>query len=312
MNQEMNQQLEEARQGIFRYNKLNSTLEALHVQQKELQERVSTLKKAMDEEMEDVERLEQQGIVSLFYTVLGKLGERVDKEQQEALAARLKYEQASGELEQLNGQIEIAEKERRQYRDCQKMYDDLFEKKKEHMLNSHSQTGEEIMMLQEQLRISDNNRKELEEAISAGKDVLRHIEEALNSLNSAEGWGTWDLLGGGLLTDVMKHSHIDDAKEQAKQIQRKLSRFRTELADVRIQNEIHFETDGFGKFADFFFDGLIADWCMQSRISESAESIKAVKGQVNTVMHKLEGMTRTEAARYGELQRRMTELIIQA
>lgn len=180
------------------------------------------------------------------------------------------------------------------------------------MLTSNSQTAEELLLLQERIRVSDNNRKEIEEAINAGQEVLRHIEQALKSLDSAEGWGTWDLLGGGLISDMMKHSHIDDAKEEADVIQRKLSLFRTELADVRIQNEIHFETDGFGKFADFFFDGLIADWCMQSKITDSLDSIENVKRQVDNVMTKLRSMAKMEEAKRRELQRKMNELIIRA
>ncbi len=312
MYQEINQQLETAQQQIFRRKKLNAMLEELHGRQKELADRVQELKNTMEEELEDVERLEKQSVVHLFYSVLGKLGDQVDKEQKEALAAKLKYEQAAGELEQLNGQVELLEEEFLQYKDCQRVYDRLYEKKKEHMLTSHSKTAEELMLLQEQFRVSENNRKEIEEAMNAGQDVLRHIEQALKSLDSAEGWGTWDLLGGGLISDMVKHSHIDEAKAEADLIQRKLSQFRTELADVRIQNEIHFETDGFGKFADFFFDGLIADWCMQSRITESAGSIENVRRQVNGVLAKLSSMAGIESARREEIQRKMNELIIRA
>jgi hypothetical protein len=152
----------------------------------------------------------------------------------------------------------------------------------------------------------------MEEAIQAGNDVLRHIDSALGSLDSAQGWGTWDLMGGGLMSDLMKHSHIDEAQEEAIQIQLKLSQFRTELADVRIQNEIHFETDGFGKFADFFFDGLIADWCMQSRITDSMSSIDNVKQQVEGVLSKLSGMKSMEDAHQKEIQGEINRMIINA
>ncbi len=312
MYQEINQQLEIVQEQVFRRKKLSVMLEELRGRRKELESRIQELRITMEEELEDVERLEKQSIVHLFYSVLGKMGERVEKEQREALAAKLKYEQAAGELEQLNGRIRLLEEELFQYKDCQREYDSLYEKKKEHMLRSHSQTAEELMLMQEQYKVSDNNQKEIEEAIRAGQEVLGHIERALGSLDSAKGWGTWDLLGGGLLSDMMKHSHIDDAKEEADVIQRKLSLFRTELADVRIQNEIHFETDGFGKFADFFFDGLIADWCMQSKITDSLDSIENVKRQVDNVMTKLRSMAKMEEAKRRELQRKMNELIIRA
>ena len=45
--------------------------------------------------------------------------------------------------------------------------------------------------------------------------MLDSLDSVLSSLESAEGWGTWDLLGGGLISDLAKHSHIDDAKVEA-------------------------------------------------------------------------------------------------
>ena len=312
MYQEMNQQLEEAQQKVFRRNKLSAMLKELREQQRVLVDRVEELKTLLEKENEDVDKLEAKNLTHLFYSVLGKLGEQVEKERREALAAKLKYEQAVNELEQLRHQIKLLEEEFVEYRDSQRIYDSLFEKKKEHMLNSHSSTGEQILQLTEELNRAKNNQSEIDEAIRAGEAVSSHIDSALKSLDSAEGWGTWDLLGGGLVSDLMKHSHIDEAKGEADVIQRKLSQFRAELADVRIQNDIHFETDGFGKFADFFFDGLIADWCMQSRITESKDSFENVRSQVNSVLAKLSSMKNREKEHIEGLLRRINQMIISA
>ncbi len=312
MYQEINQQMEEAQQQIFRRKKLNAMLEELRRQRTDLDHKIEEYSTVLKKEQEDVEQLEQQSLSHLFYSVLGKLGEKVEKEQREALAAKLKYDQAVSERSEVDLRIRELGEEFVQYSDCQRVYDSLYEKKREHMINSHSQTGEQILILTEQAKAAALNLQEITEAIRAGEAVCTQIDDTLNSLESAEGWGTWDLLGGGLVSDLMKHSHIDDAKAKADEIQRRLSQFRTELADVRIQNDIHFETDGFGKFADFFFDGLIADWCMQSRIADSKESILNVRRQVDSVLVKLSGMKSTEENHIKELQRKINELIINA
>lgn len=312
MYQEINQQMEEAQQQIFRRKKLGAILEELQRQRSELEHKLEECLTVLKKEQGDVDKLEHQSLSHLFYSVLGRLGEQVEKEQREALAAKLKYDQAVSERTEVDARIRELEEEFVQYKDCQRVYDSLYEKKKAHMVDSHSQTGEQILMLTEQAKAVAFNQKEITEAIRAGEAVCSHIDSALNSLESAEGWGTWDLLGGGLVSDLMKHSHIDDAKEKADMIQRKLSQFRTELADVRIQNDIHFETNGFGKFADFFFDGLIADWCMQSHIADSKESIQNVRRQVEAVLVKLNSMKNLEDNHNKELQRRINELIIKA
>ncbi len=312
MYSEMNQQMEEAQQGMFRLNKLNAMLEELKRQQKSLETKVMEQKEILDKENIDVEKLENKSLAHLFHSILGNLEERVQKEQQEALAAKLKYDQAVSELERVNYQISQLGSERVHYSGCENAYNILYAKKKELLLTSNSETANRLLELTEQLNVSNNNRKEIEEAIEAGQQVISHVDNAIDSLDSAEGWGTWDMLGGGLLTDLAKHSHIDDAKSEADETQMSLMQFSTELADIKINNQIHFETDGFGKFSDFFFDGLIADWCMQSRIQESLESVEDVKTQVEEVLSKLNSMERMEATHMEQIELEIKELIAKA
>lgn len=41
---------------------------------------------------------------------------------------------------------------------------------------------------------------------AANPEKAKSIADAvLNGLNNAEGWGTWDLLGGGLISDLAKY-----------------------------------------------------------------------------------------------------------
>lgn len=118
-----------------------------------------------------------------------------------------------------------------------------------------------ITNLEQNISLYKSNIKETVEAIAAGNRVVDKLIETENSLNSAEGWGMWDMWGGGgLITDMIKHSHIDDARNTASRVKSLLNHFNTELADIKIASQITIEIEGFTKFADFFFDGLIADW----------------------------------------------------
>ena len=83
-----------------------------------------------------------------------------------------------------------------------------------------------------------NQKRELQEAISAGQIALECTDRILESLGSAEGWGTWDLFGGGIIADMAKHSHLDDAQAMVEELQTQLRRFKTELADVTISAEV--------------------------------------------------------------------------
>ena len=55
--------------------------------------------------------------------------------------------------------------------------------------------------------------KEKQEAIVAGQQALRSLRQAQDCLSSARNWGIYDLLGGGLLSSLVKHSRMDKAQQ---------------------------------------------------------------------------------------------------
>ena len=46
--------------------------------------------------------------------------------------------------------------------------------------------------------------RETEEAIRAGQEAHRQAQQVLNTLRSAKGWGVYDLLGGGMLSCMLR------------------------------------------------------------------------------------------------------------
>ena len=132
--------------------------------------------------------------------------------------------------------------------------------------------------------------REIREAISAGKAALSTAERVLNSLGSADSWATWDLFGGGLISDLAKHSHLDEAQGMVEHLQVQLRRFKTELADVTIHADLQVSIDGFLRFADYFFDGLFADWAVKDQIYQSQRRVEQTASQIESVLHRLNSM----------------------
>ena len=133
-------------------------------------------------------------------------------------------------------------------------------------------------------------KRELLEAINAGKTALHTVNEVLETLDNAEGWSTWDVMGGGLGVDLAKYAELDDAQEQIEQLQVELRRFKTELADVEITADLQVTVDSFLKFADFFFDGLFADWAVLDHINQAQSRVENTKGQIKRVLALLKKM----------------------
>ena len=68
-------------------------------------------------------------------------------------------------------------------------------------------------------------QKEKREAIDAGRKAISSLETARDNLNSAKNWGLVDMFGGGFFTTMIKHSKIDQAKENMEQAKYDLRNF---------------------------------------------------------------------------------------
>lgn len=135
-------------------------------------------------------------------------------------------------------------------------------------------------------------RREIQEAITAGEVALGSLYNAQNYLNSARNWGIFDMLGGGFFTDIMKHSKMNDASRCMEEAKHYLQLFQKELKDVQVPMNFRMEVGGFLSFADFFFDGLVADYLVQSRIGEAREQVEDAIGMVSHLLEELKSMNR--------------------
>jgi len=301
-----------AQQGVLNLRRIDAKTESLCRERTTLEDNLAVLEKYLFKEDKDLERVENKGFTHLFYSLIGRLDEKIDKEQREAFSARMKYDQAKLDLAGIGKDLRDLTSERLQYTDCEQKYADLYEQKKAQLLQSGSDTAIQIAESTAQLQAVKINVKEIQEAITAGIASQDSLNEVLHSLSKAEDWGTWDLMGGGLLCDLAKHSDIDDAQTEAQQSQYLLRQFRTELVDVKINSDLRIEVGSFAKFADFFFDGLFADWCMQSQINDSQANVESVEKQVEDVILRLRLLAENETASVMKLEQEIENMVMDA
>ena len=96
-----------------------------------------------------------------------------------------------------------------------------------------------------------NERKEVSEAITAGRQALSILRMAKDELRSAGNWGVVDMVGGGFFSGMMKHSKINHASSYMRMAKEKLLIFQRELKDVYISTDMDIEISDFLTFADF-------------------------------------------------------------
>ena len=304
------EELQTLQQQIARKKHLQALLKELYTQRTELEAKVSNLKGVMEKEQSDVDRLEGRGLTALFYGIVGKKEEKLDEQRREAVTARAKYDVALQEMDLVQRRISRYEEELATLKDVEMKYAYALKQKVQLLKASATPVSEKILQYEEQISNLENQKKEIREAISAGTKAKNIAEQVLSELDDAEGWGTWDLLGGGLLSDLAKHSSLDDAQEEIEHLQVQLRRFKTELADVTIRAEMQVNIDGFLRFADYFFDGLFADWAVLDKIEESQSEVKNVIKQIQAVLDKLASMLTNAERDQAAVQAKLDELIV--
>ena len=97
----------------------------------------------------------------------------------------------------------------------------------------------------------------------------------------------FDLFGGGLLADMMKHRKMNDASRCMEDAKCHLKVFQKELKDVNLSLDLRMEISSFLSFADFFFDGLVADYLVQSKIMAAKEQVEDAIVMVTNVLNTL-------------------------
>lgn len=129
--------------------------------------------------------------------------------------------------------------------------------------------------------------KERYEAIEAGKKARKSLVNALDALNSARGWGIYDMLGGGFVSTLIKHSKMNKASGYIEDAKADLASFGRELSDVREYANVDLSTGDFWGFADWFFDGFFSDWVVQDRINDARKQVQNAISRVDDILSRL-------------------------
>lgn len=135
-----------------------------------------------------------------------------------------------------------------------------------------------------------DRNKEVREAVRAGEQALESLREAQRELNSAGNWGLIDIFGGNTVSGLMKHMKINNASRAIDNARGDLAVFRDELGDIRDIESLQVDINGFLTFADFFFDGFLADLLVQSRIREGQRQVQEAIRRVEDILAKLKNV----------------------
>ena len=263
-------------------------LEQLCRQEKQCEQEVASRMTQWSKEERDVEKLEKFTLSAVWAALRGNKDEELDREKAEAYAARLRLQEAERQRDEIRYEIRMRQDRIKASETCEQRYETVLREKAEDVRKTNPILAEKLSELEQRELGLTSRRKELQEALAAGRQTLDHVRSVIVDLDDAEGWSTWDILGGGLIADAMKYSSMDEAQKKIEWVQSDLRRYEAELADVAQTAVFDLQPDGFLQFADFFWDNIFADFAVRDHIYQSQDRMQGLKHQVERIQTGLE------------------------
>ena len=131
---------------------------------------------------------------------------------------------------------------------------------------------------------------QVNQALNLTNQLIAELDQAERQLSSARNWGFLDVLGGGLIVDLIKHSKLSNAKVSMDRVNYLLQELRRVLGGISMPGDYSMTVGGFATFADFFFDSGIVDVYMTAKIMSSLNEVRNLKNRCYELRSRLSNM----------------------
>ncbi|WP_456271870.1 hypothetical protein [Bacillus sp. AK031] len=285
---EMNERLDQIKEELRLHNKWTKQQKSLGTEIEDATTKLNDLKAKFHKENRDVEKLEGWTVTGLLLSMTGKKEERLQREKEEAVKAKLKFDEWKLNIEELEqDHREITEK-LLELKNPEQRYEQLLREKEQMIHDSSSPLSELLFNLAQQSSEYKAQLKEVKEAKDAAEMALLKLEEAHDLLGSAKNWGMLDLAGGDLLSTYAKRSKMDDAQRTLHAAQRYLRRLEKELADLNIESAQTLQVSVFLNVTDMFFDNIFSDLMVQDKINRTIHQVSETRNKLRGLSSRLD------------------------
>jgi len=249
---DLDEQILETYQALRRKEKITLHLTHLNARIRELRMELVGLKRVVDREYKDIERLQKLSLRRLFRSVLKDREAQLELNRQEYLMAFLMWRDRKEELEALEFEQGILQERLDQFKIGAKIEDQLkslIQRKLKTLVGFDQSSKMQLIDLKNQINQHTINIEQTEEAIIHGERVMAHFKELHEELRQVIGWGVFEMHGQGRYSSYAKKQYIKETKENISQLNQQIVKFRIELNDLYIDLD-----KGLFNFAQSFID----------------------------------------------------------
>lgn len=301
------------RNSLYMLPDLNKRLEDLKYRIYDAEKEVQSLLSKFNEETHDVEKLEKESLSVTILKLVGKYENRLDKEMQEALAAKVSYDKAVDMVKELKNQYDEALGRISKLQEDRRIYEKELQDRENQLLNNINDEAsikyKELEALREQLA---KELLETKEAYRAAERAINTAETARDHLESADDWASYDVwTKGGIFSHIAKYDHIDEAQSEFNRLAAQLKELQKELTDVNLFDKFELNViDDTTRMVDFWFDNIFTDLNVRDKIRDDLDQLYRLDSQVNKIIKRLENKSSEINKKLEEIEEKKKDLLI--
>ena len=286
MLQEINEKLEVLKDNIKLQEKLQKEVNILEDSLKNKEIDLKILEEKLEKKKKSIDDLNKFSVINKIVAIFKNKEEVREKEEQEYLENKLKYDEIVLNIDILRNDLKSKEDKLNTLASCINDYNKVLEEKLIYIKKyCNKEINKKIQMLDEKIIDISNENKGIEEAYLVGGKLLDEVKSAEEELKSAKNWGKFDIIGGDAISSIAKQNRIRKVNYKFETIQKLLNNFNKELKDIKLNN-IPFSNTTFAMDV-FFFDNIFTDISVQRKINESLNSIEGLKSNIQHILSDL-------------------------
>lgn len=261
----------------------------------------------------DVEQMKKDSLSNTLLKLIKKYEGKLGRETQEMLAAKMEYDKASERVLDLNNERYELNTRISSLLDNKQVYEAELKEREDIVKNSITSKAYLIYKrLQEEREALGQQLVEIEEAKRAAYYVMSTAQSAIEHLQSAESWATYDIWArGGVISHMAKYNHIDNAQADFNRLSYQIMDLKKELADIKVlETTYKVGIDSTTRMFDFWFDNIFTDLNVRDKIRADKEEVSKLKLEIEGIIDKLEDVRVGVLSKLDTIENNKKELLI--
>jgi chromosome segregation ATPase len=305
--------LAEIRENLYRLPAMQDRMRKLMSRLADAEQERNSLLVQYESETLDVQKLQEESLSATLLRLFGKYEGKLDKETQEMIQAKVKYDKAVERVKELQKERDDLSRRISALLDEKLLYDaELARREQEIKSNSSGEKSIRYQQLEEEQKSLYKQLVEIDEAISAANKAYMTALRVIKHLKSADNWATYDVwFKGGIISHAAKYSHIDDAEAEYNRLSSNLKDLQRELKDINMRFSPGFDgIDSTTRAIDFWFDNIFTDLNVRNRIRGDMEHASALAGMIQRVINRLESSKSAVNRQIESVEQKKKDLLI--